>query len=153
MGSHTFLQGIIPTQGLNPGLPHCRQILYHLSHQGSPRILEWAAYPFSRGFSQLRNQTRVSCIACRFFTSWTTREALHNVYKMPKLMSCCMSIIIKFKKKKKSRAILWDWGGRRCQLSSSESDRITQMWLAQSMKSIRHPRLLELFCDHEFRWD
>ena len=29
------LQGIFPTQGLNPGLPHCRQILYDLSHQGS----------------------------------------------------------------------------------------------------------------------
>ena len=34
--SHSFLQGIFPTQGLNPGLPHCRQILYQLSHQGSP---------------------------------------------------------------------------------------------------------------------
>ena len=30
--------GIFPTQGLNPGLPHCRQTLYHLSHQGSPYI-------------------------------------------------------------------------------------------------------------------
>ena len=34
-------------QGSNPGLPHCRQILYQLSHNGSPRILEWVAYPFS----------------------------------------------------------------------------------------------------------
>ena len=33
------------------------------------RILEWAAFPFSRGSSQPRNQTRVSCIAGRFFTS------------------------------------------------------------------------------------
>jgi len=31
-----FLQGIFPTQGLNPGLPHCKKILYYLSHQGSP---------------------------------------------------------------------------------------------------------------------
>ena len=43
---HALLQGIFPTQGSNPGLPHCRQILYCLSHQGSPRILEWVAYPF-----------------------------------------------------------------------------------------------------------
>ena len=42
---HAFLQGIFPTQGLNPGLPHYRWILYHLSHQGSPRILEWVPYP------------------------------------------------------------------------------------------------------------
>ena len=36
MGCHVFLQGIFPTQESNPGLPHWRQILYHLSHQGSP---------------------------------------------------------------------------------------------------------------------
>ena len=44
------LQGIFLTQGSNPGLLHCRQMLYHLSHQGSPRILGWLAYPFSRAF-------------------------------------------------------------------------------------------------------
>ena len=46
----------------NPGIPHCRQILYQLSHQGSPRVLEWVAYPFSRGSSRPRNRTRVSCM-------------------------------------------------------------------------------------------
>ena len=45
VGSLSLLQGIFQTQGLNPGLPHGRQILYQLSHKGSPRILEWAAYP------------------------------------------------------------------------------------------------------------
>jgi len=39
MGSLSFLQGIFPAQGLNPGLPHCRQILYQLSHQGNPVCL------------------------------------------------------------------------------------------------------------------
>ena len=38
-----LLQGIFPTQGLNTGLLHCRQILYQLSHKGSPRILEWVS--------------------------------------------------------------------------------------------------------------
>ena len=80
VGCHAFLQGIFPTQGLNPGPLHCRQILYHLSHQGSPyictsevaqlcltlcnpmdytvhgilqaRILEWVAFAFPRGSSQ-----------------------------------------------------------------------------------------------------
>ena len=47
VGSLFLLQGIFPTQRSNPGLPRCRQILYQLSHQGSPRILEWVAYPFS----------------------------------------------------------------------------------------------------------
>ena len=44
--SLSLLQGIFLTQGLNPSLPHCRQILYQLSHKGGPRILEWVAYPF-----------------------------------------------------------------------------------------------------------
>ena len=38
VGSLSLLQGIFPTQGLNPGLPHCRQILYPLSHKGSPGL-------------------------------------------------------------------------------------------------------------------
>ena len=40
VGCHALLLGIFPIQGSNPGLPHCRQILYHLSHQGSPVIHE-----------------------------------------------------------------------------------------------------------------
>ena len=39
VGSLSFLQGIFPTQGSNPGLPHCRQILYQLSHRGIPNIV------------------------------------------------------------------------------------------------------------------
>ena len=77
VGCHALLQGIFPTQGSNPGLLHCRRILYHLSHQGSRRILVWVAYPFFRGSSQPRNQSGVSCIACGFFTSGTTK---HNTY-------------------------------------------------------------------------
>ena len=78
VGSRSLLQGVFPTQGPNPGLPHCRRILYQLSHQGSPRILEWVAYAFSSGSSWPRNWTRVSCIAGRFFTSRATREAPQN---------------------------------------------------------------------------
>ena len=50
VGSLSLLQGIFPTREFNTGLPHCRWIIYQLSHQGSPRILEWVAYPFSGGF-------------------------------------------------------------------------------------------------------
>ena len=41
-----------------------------------PRILEWVAFPFSRRSSQPRDQTKVSFIAGRFFTSWATKKAL-----------------------------------------------------------------------------
>ena len=66
VGSLSLLQGTLP----NPGLWHCRRILYQLSHKGSPRILEWVAYLFSSRSSQPRNQTQVSCIAGGFFTNW-----------------------------------------------------------------------------------
>ena len=67
--SGSLLQGIFPTQGSNPGLSHRRWILYQLSHQRSPRTLEWVAYPFFRGSSHARNRTEVSCIAGRVFTN------------------------------------------------------------------------------------
>ena len=62
-GNLSLLQGIFPTQGLNPGLLHCRKILYQLSHEGKPRTLERVAYPFSRWSSRSRNRTGVSCLA------------------------------------------------------------------------------------------
>ena len=75
-----LLQGIFPTQGLNLGLPHCRQILYH---KGSPRILEWVAYTFSR------NWTWISCIAGWFFTNWVIREDLgHRLGLLWYWMAC-----------------------------------------------------------------
>ena len=75
VGSLSLLQGIFPSHGSNPGLLHCRWILYQLSHQRSPRILEWVAYPYSSRSFQPGNQTGVSCIAGIFFTNWAMREA------------------------------------------------------------------------------
>ena len=69
VGCHVLLQGIFPTQGSKPGLPHCRWTLYHLSHKGSPRIMEWIAYPFS---------SDLPCIAGIVFTSWATINNTYN---------------------------------------------------------------------------
>ena len=69
VGSLSLLQGIFPTQGSNPGLLNCRWVLYQLNQEGSPRILEWVAYPFSTESSRPMNQTGVSFIAGRFFTN------------------------------------------------------------------------------------
>ena len=66
VGSLSLLQVIFLIQGLNPGIPRCRQILYQLSHKRSLRILEWVAYPFSSMSSQPRNRTRVFCTTGRF---------------------------------------------------------------------------------------
>ena len=62
-------RGSSQQQGSKPGLLHCRWILYCLSHQGSPRTLDWVACPFCSGPSPPRNQTRISCIAGQFFTN------------------------------------------------------------------------------------
>ena len=89
VGSFSLLQRIFPTQGLNPGLLHYGQILpagkprsptlqadsLPAEPQGKPKILEWVASPFSSRSSRPRNQTRVSCIAGRFFTKWAIRES------------------------------------------------------------------------------
>ena len=106
VGSHSLFQGIFPTQGSNPGLLHCRWILYQLSHQGNLRILEWAAYPFSSGSSWPRNWTRVSCIAGRFFTNWAMRETQCgnnnvNTYFMGLLEDDGMSRVWKYFRKDK----------------------------------------------------
>ena len=73
VGSCSLLQGIFPTQGLNPGLLHSRWILDHLSHEGSPRKLEWVAYPFSRIFPP-KELNKDLLHTGEFFISWVTRE-------------------------------------------------------------------------------
>ena len=53
----------------------CDPMSYTVNGILQARILEWVAFPFSRGSSQPRVRTQVSSIAGRFFTSWTIREA------------------------------------------------------------------------------
>ena len=99
VGCHALLQGIFLIQGLNPSLCllHCQVGALPLAPPTKvaqscltlcdpmdyaahgilqARILEWVAFPFSRGSSQPRNWTRVSCITGGFFTNWALREAL-----------------------------------------------------------------------------
>ena len=59
VGSRSLLQGIFPTQGWNPGLPHCRWILYQLSHQGSP----WTDYGRPNGLQALKNRVTNGSVA------------------------------------------------------------------------------------------
>ena len=63
----------------HPCLTLCKPMDYIAHGILQTRILEWIAFPFSRGSSQPRDQTQVSHTAGRFFTSWATREALELV--------------------------------------------------------------------------
>ena len=112
VGSLSLLQGTCSTQGSNWGLPHCRWILYQLSHKESPRILEWVAYPFSSRSSRPRNWTRVSCISGEFFTNWPLKEALKTRERLLKATlerenSFWTSL---FKMKLKVRCSIWTVG-------------------------------------------
>ena len=65
VGSLSLHQGIFPTQRSNTGLPHYRWILYEPSRQGSPRILEWLDYPFSRGSIFPTQESNQGLLHCR----------------------------------------------------------------------------------------
>ena len=81
VGCHALLQGIFPTKGLNPGLPHCKQILYCLSHQGSPKILEWVAYSISRGgfLTQESNRVLLHCRQILYQLSYQWSPLPHHL--------------------------------------------------------------------------
>ena len=58
----------------------CDPMDYTVHGTVQARILDWVAFPFSRGSSQLGDWTQVSCIAGGFFASWATREAQTEYY-------------------------------------------------------------------------
>ena len=66
-------RGEVKVAHLCPTLCHSMDQTVHGILQA--RILEWVAFPFCMGSSQPRDQTQISCIAGRFFTSWATKEA------------------------------------------------------------------------------
>ena len=74
-GSPVPPPGDLPNPGIEPRTPTLQEASLPAEPPGKPRILEWVANPFSRGFSQTRDWTQVSLIADRFFTIWVTREA------------------------------------------------------------------------------
>ena len=112
VGRLSLVLGIFLIQGPNPGLPHCRWILYQLRHQESPRILEWVAYLFSSGSSWPRDLTGISCFSGGFFTCWAIREALYwagpsNVHDTVQLQSYHMLVRLCSKSSKLSLSSTW----------------------------------------------
>ena len=63
VGCHFLLQGIFPTQESNLSLPRCRQMLYHLSHQGSPNgFMFWKQISGSQAFSEQGILASAACL-------------------------------------------------------------------------------------------
>ena len=67
--------GELPNPGIEPRSPALQVDSLPAEHKGSPRILEWVAYPFSSRSSLPRNRTGVYSIAGGFFTNWAMRKA------------------------------------------------------------------------------
>ena len=69
----------------SPGLPYCSQILHHLSHQGSPRILEWAAYP----------PPIFAVVGPTLYLTWEEKEKppdrSSHTFNLPKYLICSLS--------------------------------------------------------------
>ena len=90
-------------------LNFCDPMDYTVHEILQARILEWVAFAFSRGSSQSRDQTQVSCIADRFFTSWATGVSLNPI-------GCCL-----FKKRKCAYRLTQ--GGNSCLQPRREASR------------------------------
>ena len=78
--------GELPNPGIKARSPTLQADSLPSEPPGKPRILEWGAFPFSRGSSQPRDQSQVSRIAGRFFTSWAT-----ILYSFDKLTTLSLS--------------------------------------------------------------
>ena len=100
LGQVSLLQGIFPTQGSNPGLPHCRRILYQLSHQGSP--LTYSIYKANAVYTMRGWNSRVKTVGSKpGFESWLYHSTAWTqaIYCFPVpqfLFLCNIAVRIKF---------------------------------------------------------
>ena len=83
MGCHALLQGIIPTQGLNPGLLHCRRILYHLNHRGPYYQAIVQPLPQMHLFSQRPRDSSICCPAPSKLNFWFPRGDKQGLVPFP----------------------------------------------------------------------
>ena len=81
VGSLSLLQGLFPTQGSNPGLPHCREILYQLSYQGSPEKVKEAYNLITIKSKKDLKMSKILAIyvsQCQMSVTWLPRLALQR---------------------------------------------------------------------------
>ena len=99
VGSLSLLQEIFPTQELNSGLLHCRQIIYQLSLKGSPRILEWVAHPFSSILTQELNEGLLHCrqilyqLSYKGILKWSACDQNLSMYLALSMFSFCFCLL------------------------------------------------------------
>ena len=83
VGSCSLLQGIFPAQGLDPGLPHCRRILYHLSHPGeSHSFAGMSRLLFSQPAVTANPLSLYVCLFCAFPIDWVRVYVVSSVWTL-----------------------------------------------------------------------
>ena len=86
VGSLSLLQGIFPTQGLNRGLPHCRQILYQLSDQGSPsstdHLFRFTCLFLLLAFFEIKLEDKLGYNISIYFLPWPSCSILLSFYRI-----------------------------------------------------------------------
>ena len=98
VGCHSLLQGIFLTQGSNPGLPHCRWILYYLSHKGSPSLgVNYLILQICIKILVIYTYSEIQSVA--FFFSVNFYEgSIHRYYRIhsgyPVAQSCLLLIYV-----------------------------------------------------------
>ena len=96
VGCHSLLQGIFPIQGSNPVLLHCKQILFHLSHQGSPYLCINIQY---LSFSFWLTSLCISGLLCSQFyikfQSWFYFVDLFSSASLYFIFSVCPGLLFK----------------------------------------------------------
>ena len=97
------------------------------------RILEWAAFPFSRGSSQPRDRTQISCIADGFLTSWAMRETPVWSEVMAKKHSA------QFPSTRETIGVSSSWNGFASQPSALSSTPSCPCWLQMKLPRRGHP--------------
>ena len=84
VGSHSLLQGIFPTQGSNPGVLHCRQILYQLSPEGKPKNTGVGSLSLLQQIfpTQESNQDLLHCRQSLYQLNWWVGGAFKIIFRL-----------------------------------------------------------------------
>ena len=122
VGSPSLLQGIFPTQGSNPGLPHCRRILYHLSHKGSPKKTE----------GQRINAFKLWCWRRLLRLPWTAKRSNQLILKEINPEYSLEGVMLKLKLQYFGHQMRRPWCWERLKAGGEGDDRGWDGWMASS---------------------
>ena len=122
VGSPSLLQGIFPTQGSNPGLPHCRRILYQLSHKGSPKKTE----------GQRINAFKLWCWRRLLRLPWTAKRSNQLILKEINPEYSLEGVMLKLKLQYFGHQMRRPWCWERLKAGGEGDDRGWDGWMASS---------------------